>query len=197
MEEVLGSHWGYDGSSAWKDAPDHEGGDHLLRGLAGGVIRSYVRGMISGINVELREIPFELVERADTEELGVSEAVANLDDIGADAREMGYDVPSAEVVAEAKRILLGMNDFRKASYDAYAMSDGRVGVAVDGGYGNSMLLVCEPGGTALCVVTEGLVSRHAEYEDVSFLPDDFVRQALRNLTSPELSVGSMWEEVAK
>ena len=190
MEQLLGHHWGSDGSSQWIDAPDHEGGDHVFGSLADRVLRNYLIRVIPAGNAEMPESAFEVVVTADTEELGISEAIANLDDIGADAREMGYEVPSAEVVAEAKRILLEMNAYRKSSYDAYAMSDGRVGVAVDGSYGNSMLLVCEPGGTALCVVTENLVSRHAEYETSSFLPDDFVRQALRKLASPETSGGS-------
>ena len=119
-----------------------------------------------------------------------------MENIEADAQEMGYDVPKAEVIGEAKRILSEMAAYRKASYDAYAMSDGRVGVAVDGGYGNAMLVVCEPGGTALCVVTEDLVSRHAEYEAVSFLPDDFVRQALRKLAGDGSAVESVRQEVA-
>lgn len=133
--------------------------------------------------MEVPEFILGEVETTDPDRSGVSEAISNLDNIEADAQEMGYDVPGADVVGEAKRILLEMDEYRKASYDAYAMSDGRVGVAVDGGYGNSMLVVCEPGGTALCVVAEDLVSRHAEYEAVSFLPDDFVRQALRKLAN--------------
>ena len=112
---------------------------------------------------------------------GPLSALQCLDDIASDALGMGYDVPSDEVVAEAKRILRQMHDYRALPYDAYSMADGRVAIGVDGGFGRSMLVVCEPEGKALCVVTINRISRRARYGDSSFLPDDFVKQGLRQL----------------
>lgn len=189
MEQLLGRQWGSEGSSQWIEDPDHEGGDHIFVRAAGRVFSSYVVRMNAGESANVVSGQLSLTGTTGVVEVGISEAVASLDDIAADAREMGYDVPSEAVVAEAKRILLEMSAYRMASYDAYAMSDGRVAVAADGGFGNSMLVVCEPGGSALCVVTEDLVSRHAEYEAVSFLPDDFVRQALRKLATHQPGPG--------
>ena len=108
-------------------------------------------------------------------------ALQCLDDIESDASAMGYDAPSDAVVAEAKRILRQMHDYRALPYDAYSMADGRVAIGVDGGFVRSMLVVCEPAGKALCVVTINRISRRARYGDSSFLPDDFVKQGLRQL----------------
>ena len=115
--------------------------------------------------------------------VGPLEALKGLENIGEDALSMGYAVPDAVVVEEARRILHAMHDYRQLPCDAYSMSDGRVGIGVNGGLGRSILLVCEPGGKALCVVTIDRVSRRARYDDSSFLPDDFVKQGLRQLSS--------------
>ena len=111
------------------------------------------------------------------------EAFECLRNIESDASSMGYDVPSEDVVAEAERILLGMYTYRQLPYDVYSMSDGRIAIGVDGGFGRSMLVVCEPRNTALCVVTNNRVSRRARYGDSGFLPDDFVKQGLRQLSA--------------
>ncbi len=80
------------------------------------------------------------------------QALECLRNIESDALGMGYDVPSDDVVSGAERILLRMYAYRQLSYDVYSMSGGRVAIGVDGGFGHSMLVVCEPGNTALCVV---------------------------------------------
>ena len=110
------------------------------------------------------------------------EALASLENIGQDASSMGHPVPDEAAVEEARRILQAMHDYRQLSYDAYSMADGRVGIGVNGGPGRSMILVCEPAGKALCAITVDRVSRRARYDDSSFLPDDFVKQGLRQLS---------------
>ena len=109
------------------------------------------------------------------------EAVAQLDAIEADAAEMGYEVPKQAVVNVARRILEQMCSYVELPFDAYSMSGGRVAIGVDGGVGRSMIVICEPEGSALCVVTVGSRSRRARYDDASFLADDFVRQGLRDM----------------
>ncbi len=111
------------------------------------------------------------------------QALECLRNIESDALGMGYDVPSDDVVSVAERILLRMYAYRQLSYHVCSMSGGRVAIGVDGGFGHSMLVVCEPGNTALCVVTTNRVSRRARYRNSGFLPDDFVRQGLRQMSA--------------
>ena len=115
--------------------------------------------------------------------LGPRQALECLRDIESDALSMGYDIPSQSVVLEAERILLRMFHYRQLSYDVYSMSKGRVAIGVNGGFGYSMLVVCEPENTALCIVTINRVSRRARYGDSEFLPDDFVKQGLRQMSA--------------
>ncbi len=182
MEIALDRHWGSSDQDRWHSSPAHKVEDHIVEVVG----RRFVSEFL------IRQGRSGIVENAgmnQQEDQSISDAIASLDNITSDAQDMGYTVPEAAVVAEARRILLEMHDYRSASYDAYSMSDGRVGIGVDGEFGKSMLVVCEPGGTALCVVTANRVSRHARYGDSSFLPDDFVKQGLRQVSPSPLSVG--------
>ena len=109
------------------------------------------------------------------------QALKSLADIEADALSMDHAAPGQEVVKEAKRILRGMYEYLPRQYNVSSMSEGRIGIDAYGGFGRSMLLICEPGGTALCIVTIDQVSRRARYGDSGFLPDDFVKEGLRQL----------------
>ena len=112
------------------------------------------------------------------------QALKDLDDIDADAQSMGYSTtPSPSVVREARRIVESMPNYRLLSYSAYSMSEGRVGIEISGGSGHSMIIICEPKGTALCAVTVNRVSRHARYDDSGFLPDAFVKEGLSQLNA--------------
>ena len=121
---------------------------------------------------------------------GPVEALEQLDAIEADAAEMGYEAPQDAVVSAARRILGEMYSVSHLSFDAYSMSGGRVAIGVDGGVGRSMIVICEPEGSALCVVTVGSRSRRARYDDSSFLVDDFVKQGLRDMVAVRESVAA-------
>ena len=98
-----------------------------------------------------------------------------------ESMEDGHAKPSEEVIGEARRIVSRMLRLWPREYDVYPMDDQRVAVEVDGGYGRRMMLLCEPGGSALCVVTVERVSRRARYEDSKSLPDGFMLDALKDM----------------
>ena len=95
--------------------------------------------------------------------------------------ESGHDVPPEDVIQEARRIVRGMLRRIPCEYDVYPMDERSVAVEVDGGLGRRTLLVCEDGGSAVCIVTVNRKSRRARYEDSSILPDGFVFDALRDM----------------
>ena len=103
------------------------------------------------------------------------------DDLAAESAENGHDAPPNEVVDESRRIVREMLEKWPREYDIYPMDAQRVAIEVDGDLGRRMLLLCESGGSALCVVTVDRVSRRARYEDSSVLPDGFVSDALRDM----------------
>ena len=180
METSLDHHWGISGQHWWHDLPDKDVLSHLAEEKG----HRFYLDLLSGKDRSTS------AENNEPEDGGIDEALESLDDIASDAHEMGYSVPEVAVVDEAKRILLEMHGYRTATFDAYSMSEGRVGIGVHGEFGRSMLVVCEPERTALCVVTVNRKSRHARYDDSSFLPDDFVRQGLRQVFSSPLPLGA-------
>ena len=86
--------------------------------------------------------------------------------------------PSESVISEAKRIVLGLRGGVPPDTDVYAMEGGEVAVELFNGSGYGFLLVCEPGGSALCIVNVGGVSRRARYGNSSGLPDGFLIEGL-------------------
>ena len=137
-----------------------------------------------------REFSVDIVPvRSEPRSLGErSHILALFGELEKEAASMGHDIPSADVIAEARRIFARMPFSRHLEYDVYSMPDGGVAIGINGTFGRAMVLICEPGKSALCVVTIDRVSRRARYDDSGFLPDAFVREGLRSLTPSRESV---------
>ena len=96
----------------------------------------------------------------------------------ADAIDAGNPIPPQEVVDEAKRIVRRLNQNLLDDCDVYTLEEGKVAIEVFGLPGHGFLLICEPGGGALCIVTYRGVSRRARYESSATLPDGFLHEGL-------------------
>ena len=105
------------------------------------------------------------------------------DGIEKDATVAGNPVPPQSVIDEAKRIVRGMDQRLMYDCDVYSLEEGKIAIEIFGAPGNGLLLVCEPGGSALCIVTELGVSRRARYESSSILPDGFLKEGLAAVRS--------------
>lgn len=103
---------------------------------------------------------------------------AALDSMRNEAIEDGHEPPPDEAIADARRIVAVMLRKWPGEYDVYPMDEERVAIEVSGGVGRRMLLLCEPGGHALCIVTVDRVARRARYEDSRMLPDGFVADGM-------------------
>ena len=62
-----------------------------------------------------------------------------------------------------KRIVRGLRRLLLPHSDVHTWDDGEVAVEVFGERGRGFLLLCEPGGSALCVVTVNNVARRTRY----------------------------------
>ena len=98
-----------------------------------------------------------------------------------DASDAGEPLPSTNVIDEAKRIVRNLRHRLPQNTDVYSMDRGKVAVELYGNHGHGFLLVCEPGGGALCTVTAKGVSRRARYEISSTLPDGFLVEGLEEI----------------
>ena len=98
-----------------------------------------------------------------------------------EAEDTGEPMPPESDVEEARRIVLRLRGQLPEDTDVYLMDGGKIAIEVYGDLGYAFLLVCEPGGSALCVVTVNGVSRRARYESSRTLPDSFIREGLNDV----------------
>ena len=113
----------------------------------------------------------------------LTDALVDLDDVFDTAREEGIAEPSKLAFENAERLLKAMYDLSPRRFDVYPDEDGYIAIDGRGGYGRAvaLLLLCGSAGDAVCLVTIDDERRRAHYATTSGLPDDFVRQALREL----------------
>ena len=112
------------------------------------------------------------------------EAMNDLEGIRTTARDDNCQIPSELAVDNAKRILPLMHQIWAHRFDVYPMPDGEIAIDAPGGYGRSVILLCESDGCALCLVTLDGEHSRARYSTTRTLPDGFLREALRGLEAP-------------
>ena len=128
--------------------------------------------------------PVEMHEWPDTptsRQSDLADALPDLDEVFDAAREEGIAEPSQLAFENARRLLKAMYDISPRRFDVYPMADGYIAVDGRGGYGRAALLTCGSAGDAVCLVTIDGERRRAHYATTAGRPDDFVRQALREL----------------
>ena len=111
----------------------------------------------------------------------LAEAQKKLGRVAEDAREENHQLPSELAFGNARRLLSEMYEISPRFFDIYSMPDGEIAIDAPGGFGQSVTLLCEPDGGALCLVTLGDEHRRARYSTARTLPDGFVREALAEL----------------
>ena len=130
-------------------------------------------------------LPVEGFQAPSEETVGVDllAALADLDDVGQEARDEGFQTPSEDAIGVAERLLRAMYELRRCRFEVYPTQDGDVAVSAPGGHGRSVLVVCDSEGGVLCSVNLNGQHRRAVYDSASAaaLPDGFVQEALAAL----------------
>ena len=109
------------------------------------------------------------------------DALLDLDNAVAEAREEDYPIPSDTAISNARRLLIAMYAIYPHRFEVYPTQDGEMAIDATGGFGRSVLLLCESSGGALCLVNMNGRHRRAQYPDSVWLPDGFIREALQEL----------------
>ena len=99
----------------------------------------------------------------------------------AEAQEEDYPVPSDLAFANARRLLPAISRLSPRPMSVYPTPDGEICIDLSGGFGRSVLLLCESGGGALCLVSLDQEHCRERYDTVRTLPDGFVRAALAEM----------------
>lgn len=112
------------------------------------------------------------------------ELVSALDDLKnatVEAVEEGFPCPSDLALENADRLLREMHGVSRRRYEVYPTPDGEIAIDAPGGFGRSVVLLCDSKGGALCLVNMNGDYRRARYSTTENLPDGFVREALAEL----------------
>ena len=128
------------------------------------------------VNVAIQELSLR-------EDAQLREAFRDLDEVKDEALEEGFPIPPDVSFENVRRLLRDMYTIVPQRYKVYPTPDGEIAIDVPGGYGYSVLLLCDSNGGALCSVNMNGVHRRARYSDTDRLPDGFVSEALNELQS--------------
>ena len=109
------------------------------------------------------------------------DALRDLDEARDEAHEEGFSPPSDMALRNARWLLYAMHGISPRRFEVYPTPDREVAIAAPGGSGRSLLLLCDSGGGALCLVNMNGAHRRARYSNADLLPDSFVREALHDL----------------
>ena len=108
-------------------------------------------------------------------------ALQDIQEITNEASEEGFLPPSDKALSYAVRLLKGMYAISPRRYEIYPTPDGEIAIDAPGGYGRSVILLCDSDGGALCLVNMNGKHRRARYSSIETLPDGFLREALTEL----------------
>ena len=114
-------------------------------------------------------------------------AMCDLDDAVNEAREDDFPEPSQRALKIAKRLLRDLYRLHPCRLETYPTPDGEIALVVPGGFGRSVVLLCDSDGGVLCLVNLNGEHRRARYSNATMLPDGFVREALEALAQANRS----------
>ena len=111
----------------------------------------------------------------------LSDALNDLNEASDEAREEGYTTPSDLALSNAERLLKAMYEIAPRRFEVYPTPDGEIAIDAPSGDGQSVLLLCEPKGGALCLANLRDGHRSNSYPNADALPDSFLRKSLASL----------------
>ena len=109
----------------------------------------------------------------------LSDALRDLYDVQEAAQEEGNVAPDDDTVKRAEDILRALYRVSPRPFSIYAMPEGDVAIDADSPEGTKLVVMCDPDGTARCLVYINDALERREYGDPSVIPDSFIVEALK------------------
>lgn len=123
----------------------------------------------------------KITEISSGENVELRESLRDLDEVALEAQEEELEIPSKDLQCNVRQLLKDLHGLFPQRFEVYPMPGGEIAIHAQKGQAGSVVLTCEPGGSALCSVNMNGDYRQARYADMSRLPDGFVREALDEL----------------
>ena len=111
-------------------------------------------------------------------ESDLHEALLELEQLPAGAKESEDLVPSPATMADARHLLRRMYDISSRRYDVYLMPGGDIAIDGSGQNGARVAIVCESSGGVICLVSPRSLNLSNSYTSESDMPDAVLRKAL-------------------
>ena len=94
------------------------------------------------------------------------------------AEEEGDVVPEEHALNNAERVLRAVYRAAPRPYSVYPMSDGDIAIDAHTPQGTKVIVMCDPDGSARCLVHIDGEFTQRNYDDLSIIPDRFIMDAL-------------------
>lgn len=115
----------------------------------------------------------------------LQDAMADLHSAPNEAVEDGYPSPKKIALSNAERLVHQLYALWPTRFEVYPTPDGEIAVVAPGGFGRSVMVLCDSQGGALCMVNLNGKNRRARYSNAGGLPDGFLREAMDELKHGE------------
>ncbi len=119
------------------------------------------------------------IETIHTDPPDLVEALLDLHSCQRVAQEDEAAPPESEVLRSAERVLRTMYGTAPRPYAVYPMPEGEVAIDAHTPPGTKVVVICGTDGTARCLVYINEEFHRREYEELSAIPDIFIKEALR------------------
>ena len=111
----------------------------------------------------------------------LADALADLRLAPDEAQEDGFPIPTQDLLASAEILLRKLYPVWPHRFEVYPMPDGEIVIDAPNRRGSSVLVMCEPTGSVLCLVNNEGNHRRKRYTSTVSLPDAFLSKALASL----------------
>lgn len=110
-----------------------------------------------------------------------SAALSDLEAASEYAAEENFPVPSKVAIDNAERLIRAIQDMCSLRIEVYPTPDGEIALDVPNRRAQSVALLCESGGGALCLANLASGHRRKRYPNADALPDKFLREVFAEL----------------
>lgn len=113
----------------------------------------------------------------------LQDALADLRASPEEAKAENLPIPSSKALRNGEHILRETYRIWPRRFEVYPMPNGEIAIDAPAGPGRSVIILCDAEGGALCAVNFDRSHRRARYSDARMLPDGFLRDAIRDVTT--------------
>ena len=182
--DALSSRWGFDMDHVQFASAAEGARLQLLQAISGHFLDEIKQHAAtaqqcrySGAGAHWRFWPQDAGEKAEHLQAALDELNGAVDE----AREEELQEPSKQAIKNARELITAVCGWHSAPVEVYPTREGDIAIYASGNGRRSVEILCEAGGSAMCLVNLNGRHRRAIYDEAEMLPDGFLREALAEI----------------